>query len=230
MGAVLTNEPDRVAALIGYGADVNIKNRAGETALIRALSNMRLLQASFNPGVISVLLKHGADVNVRDNGGITALMHAARNSDSHPDVMTLLLESGADISARDGETLSALMHAARYNANPDAISLLIESGAEINATTRAGRSTETRLLEKSPVLAKALADIGQEIDRDKGGVTALMLAARYNRNSEVINALLDNSADARIKDNEGRRAIDYAAQNKNLDDTDALSRLKKLSN
>jgi ankyrin repeat protein len=230
MRATLANEPDRIAALIGYGADVNIKDRAGRTALTHAIEAVSLLQASFDPGVVNMLIKHGADVNAIDNGGVTALMYAVKSSYSYPDAITALLKNGADINARDRETLSVLMHAARYNTNPDAIAMLIKNGAEVNAITKEGRSTETRLLKKNPELGAAMDKAGIEIDSDKGGVTALMLAARYNRNPDVINALLNNGANAKIKDHDGRMAIDYAEQNKNLKDTDALLRLKTLSN
>ena len=54
-----------ISLLLQAGADVNAKDRDGNTALI--------LAAAENPTVVSVLLKAGADVNAKDRDGNTAL-------------------------------------------------------------------------------------------------------------------------------------------------------------
>ena len=55
--------------LLQNGADVNIKNDLGTTALIRASRNGY-------KDVVEVLLEGGADVHQKDNDGETALMAA----------------------------------------------------------------------------------------------------------------------------------------------------------
>ena len=66
--------------------------------------------------------------------------------------------------------------------------------------------------------------------RDEYGETPLMSAARSNRNPEVISILLQNGADASIRDNEGITAVDYAAVNARLRNTDAYQQLVAASN
>ena len=47
---------------------------------------------------------------------------------------------------------------------------------------------------------------------DKNGRTALMYAARFNRNPEIIEILLEFGADASLKSVEGKTAYDYAVE------------------
>jgi len=66
--------------------------------------------------------------------------------------------------------------------------------------------------------------------KTENGVTALMFAAYYNSNPEVISILLKNGVDVSIKDNNGERAIDYANNNVNLKNTSAYQQLLEASN
>jgi len=69
MAACLYNSSDlRIAivnALVENKADVNARNKLGETALIVAAQEERT-------DVVTFLIKHGANVNLRDNNGLTA--------------------------------------------------------------------------------------------------------------------------------------------------------------
>ena len=65
--------------------------------------------------------------------------------------------------------------------------------------------------------------------RDEQNRTALMVAARWNRDSEAVSALLDAGADIAVRDKRGKRAIHYARQNRALKGTDALKRLENTS-
>jgi len=64
----LHEAPDAAAAqvLIDAGADVNLRNRDGQTALMLAL----------DPEVVRVLLRAGADVTIRDKQGKTVMQLA----------------------------------------------------------------------------------------------------------------------------------------------------------
>lgn len=64
---------------------------------------------------------------------------------------------------------------------------------------------------------------------DKNGWTALMNAAEYNQNLEVITALLAAGADAKAKDKLGNTAFDYAQTRAMLKDTDAYRKLREAS-
>ena len=62
---------------------------------------------------------------------------------------------------------------------------------------------------------------------DKMGVTALMRAARFTPNPEVIERLLKLGADASYKNMFGRKALDVAKQNKSLKGTKAYQILSR---
>jgi len=75
----------------------------------------------------------------------------------------------------------------------------------------------------------AVINTGAEIDaKDRDGMTALMLAARWN-SPGIVETLIDAGANADLKDHEGKRAIDHARVNERLKGTDTLKRLENAS-
>ena len=56
-----------------------------------------------------------------------------------------------------------------------------------------------------------------------------MNAAARNRNSEIIIVLLKAGADAKVKDNKGKTAFEYAQNNAKLKGTDAYRQLEEAS-
>ena len=95
--------------LLETGADVNVDDQWGVTALISAsyyhspdfiknsLSFGMNVNADVNqPEIIKILIKAGANVNaVRDNG-LTALAIASMEGSS--DIVKILIDAGADVS------------------------------------------------------------------------------------------------------------------------------------
>lgn len=76
--------------LIQMGADINIRNRDGETSLIVALKSRH----PFSKEAFEVLIKAGADVNVADNAGNTCLSGAGDDLN----IIKLLITHGAEVS------------------------------------------------------------------------------------------------------------------------------------
>lgn len=111
-----------IKLLLESGADVNIQNKYGATALIRA-------SVWGKTGVVSILLESGADVDIQENDGNTALMSAAYDGQSK--IVSLLLESGADVNIQDIDRQTALIWAA-INGKTKIVSLLLESDADVN--------------------------------------------------------------------------------------------------
>ncbi len=89
---------DRVRALIDSGADVNVRNHKGQSALHCAA------KAGFGD-IVALLLAHGADVNARDAQGETPLATALRSTVKDKakliDVVRLIVDAGADIDHAD---------------------------------------------------------------------------------------------------------------------------------
>ena len=79
----------------------------------------------------------------------------------------------------------------------------------------------------SPEVVHFLLHEGIEVnDVDDKGQTALILAAAFNSNAEVITALLENGADKTIKDKHGKTAADYVVLNSSFFGTDVPNMLK----
>jgi ankyrin repeat protein len=63
-------------------------------------------------------------------------------------------------------------------------------------------------------------------DRDTSGQTALILAVRWNPHPAIISALLTLGADAKLKSNEDKTAVEYARDVAGLKGTDVYLQLK----
>lgn len=102
--------------LLAHGADVNAKNRLGETPL---------LEAAGCTAVVELLLAHGADVNIKDNDGQTPLLAAAARGAM--ETVKLLLAHGADVNASDryGRTPLDRASTSKYK---DVVKLLRQHG------------------------------------------------------------------------------------------------------
>lgn len=84
-----------IQELVDIGADVNIRNHKGETALHCAS------KAGF-VAVVELLLTNGAHIDLPDNNGSTALQHALRSTiksrSKRESVISTLLKHGANIA------------------------------------------------------------------------------------------------------------------------------------
>lgn len=96
MNAAWICEVDYVHALLGMSADVDIKNNAGETALLVAVSAH---SCDKKRELIRLLVDKGANINAKTNDGKTALMTAVSGGDIS--TVETLLEKGADANAKD---------------------------------------------------------------------------------------------------------------------------------
>ncbi|KKK72061.1 hypothetical protein LCGC14_2907670 [marine sediment metagenome] len=72
--------------LIETGADVNVQNKWGETALMWA-------SYEGHPEVVELLIERGANINAMDSNGYTALMWALKKGQT--EAINLLKEAGA---------------------------------------------------------------------------------------------------------------------------------------
>ncbi len=113
-----------VSLLIKHGADVNAKNRHGETPLMLAAF---FLEAD----MVKLLIKRGAYLDAQDNSGKTALIHASLLNDdleegstvSSAEIRQILRTMGADDSITDNDGhnaeyyLDRNMEESEYNIN-----------------------------------------------------------------------------------------------------------------
>jgi len=124
--AVINNEIKKVKTLLNKGVNINSTNIYGETALMFAVRDKKMLK---------FLLKSGADISIRSRFGTTALMHAAVHGDI--EIVKMLLLAGAYVNATDIHGRSALLFAA-VDGRDEIVNILLLSGADTNLKDSTG--------------------------------------------------------------------------------------------
>ena len=113
-----------VTSLVECGANVDLQDKDGQTALHHAMQSP---QASICE-VLSCLIKNGADVNAHTFHIETPLMLASR--DGHVNVVTFLIKHGADVDLQDKDGDTALHYAASFSdVFPEIVETLLNLGA-----------------------------------------------------------------------------------------------------
>ncbi len=155
--AALYGDADSVRLLLDQGADPNLVNEAGATALIYAVDDAEKTR---------LLLEHKANPNTRSGEGRTALLLAAARSGSGP-VVKLLLDHGADVSLNDATGRTVLTFAAT-SGDIEPLQLLLDRGASkqplpLAETLAAGCSRCFDLLLKSAAPADLNRALGTSV-------------------------------------------------------------------
>lgn len=123
-----------VDLLLSYGANVELRDCYGRTALYEA--------AGHSGDIVKMLLENGLDINARDDEGETALLYAYRVScqgqtGNNGSVITQLLGCGASVYQSDIDGCTALHLAASYGMAKDTCQFL-KAGADVNARDNDG--------------------------------------------------------------------------------------------
>jgi ankyrin repeat protein len=181
------NDAQAVIALVKQGADVNIAQGDGGTALHWAAHWDDLAMARR-------LIAAGAHVDSANDYGVTPLFLAATNG--NPEMIGVLLDAGANPNAAlpSGETV--LMAAVR-GGNSQAVRRLLAKHANPNAIQASKKQTALMWTATAGnvEVAKALIEAGADVNAKSGtGFTPLMFASREGH-VEVAKALLTGSAD-----------------------------------
>jgi ankyrin repeat protein len=112
--------PEKIQAFLELGADVNVRDYKGKTALHRAAT------AGFLASM-DTLLAHGAIIDAADEKGETPLFDAVRAG--RVEAVAMLLERGADPEAQNGkgESVVAVASRMRKEGAAEIVSLLARS-------------------------------------------------------------------------------------------------------
>ncbi len=188
-------DPAVVQPLIKNSRDVDIKNKAGRTALMEAGKVV-------DDTTIKALIDRGADPDIQDTNKKTALMDLIETSQMKDPVRyfdaTNILIPKTNLNLQDTSGRTALHQAAIRNDN-NTVKALREQGAELNVTDNSGR---TALMEASQkgfyVTVRELMDAdaanpknARKADpfmRDQNRGRALEMAERELRNNPTMDA------------------------------------------
>lgn len=210
--------------LIKAGANVHLKSRHGDTALIRACQAFQ----KDRPEMVQWLIDHGADIHVRDQCNASLLHLAAKNG--HTGTARVLLNAGLDINENSG----IILRSACDQGDMDTVRLLVERGADVNLADDDGKTAlmiavSRRHNEVAFLLILHGADVNAVTKERSWGMdrTVLMFALGtedpfiYERSRpprihlDLIKHLLEKGADPNYKSKAGITPLKLARQTKN---------------
>ncbi len=164
---------ENIKELLKKGADVNVKDEDGRTALMKAANLGKL-------DVVKCLAELGADWEAKDECGKTALMTAANYGEL--EVVKYLVEGGADLEAKNGYGETALMKAVNWG-TLDVVKCLVEGGADVNASDKYGNTALSWAVYNGHLeMVKYLAECGVDLEaKNEDGDTALDIARKREK-------------------------------------------------
>jgi ankyrin repeat protein len=240
MYAALYASRECMKLLLDKGANPNMRNKLGETALVWSVHDI---------SKVKLLLDHGADANALTNEGNTPLL-AACVGQGQNEVISLLLEKGANALARNARNETTLMRVSLYGdtsiarlllnkgvdineknnnaetallmcsrtANNDMAGWLLDNGADVNILDnyKATALSYAIVVCNAAVIKRMVLQTKDINQVDIDGVSFLMWAA-YSENDrpEILQLLLDNGASAKYKDGKGASALSWAMKKGN---------------
>ena len=196
---------ENVACILANRSNIELRDQAGNTALIYASLNGRTQ-------IVDILLKAGANANVADAEGQTPLHHAAL--ENHTDAAARLLKANINFNARDKLGQTPLFIAAVNNFG-DITQLLLDAGASPLIADNTGRPPLLwAVLWNNEKIVGAMLDRGAIIDQRAGtydsNVTALILAA-WTGKPTMVKILLQRGAKPNVIDSSHETALHWAA-------------------
>ena len=177
--------------MIDGGADTNILDGTGSTALHRALYWYHFQAEKF----IGAFIDSGANLNVQDSRGCTVL-HAASENRLPPRVMRKLIEGGANVNIQDSDNRTAI-----FTVIEDWVGHREYIG-EVERNTYEKKSDRKRKRQYQKKV-KMLIDAGADVNlQDRHGNTPLNEVVSIIE-LKVVRMLMKAGADASISDKYG---------------------------
>jgi len=235
MQAVMSEDIPTIKKILDAGANINTRNKHGETALMLAYHNKQCL------AICKMLLAAGAEINPRtaNEGTILtkmmgSMIHKSTISENTINIIKFFVEHGIDINAKGpvgasfyAHHLSVLGILVKYfSSYPYVISLinyLISHGADVN--TRIEDWTclmylalyskqHSGNLELMKIFFKAKANL--ELTNNVGNTALLVAAQRYGEGStkETLSTLIEAGANVNAQNNDGDTALHALLYNK----------------
>ncbi len=229
-----------VQLLIDYGADVDIADKDGVTALQHARSrsfkqierillvaearsrpatanDLALILAARNGDAkaVKALLAQGANVHAADGNGVTALIAAAYGD--HVAIGETLIAAGADVNVQDNTRQSAYL-IPTADGSLEFLKLTLRAGADVHRTDSYNGTGLIRAADRGhvDVIAELLKTDIKVNHVNRLGWTALLEAIILGdggpRHTEVVRLLIDHGAAVNLADSEGVTPLAHAKQ------------------
>jgi|GEM_PF-7049990 len=198
--------------LIPYFAGKDLFEYLTKTRTVTPLH--RAATGKNNEVIILKLLKEGADINARDHSGMTPLVYALRNQ--RFELAKLLLENGADVTIQDDIKTTAMSYIGQVK-DLEIIKMMIKKGGNIHEQNYITEETVLHHICASGninILEYTLS-VGAKTDLNKvdyRGETPLHRGIRSfsKEKLKVAKILVSNGADLRIKNRDGKTALQLA--------------------
>jgi ankyrin repeat protein len=193
--------------LLDHGADVNAKDKWGETPLLEAVEHWN--SGDYLYLLLKLLLSRGADVDSLNSLGSTPLHRVAVLGKA--EAAKILVAAGANVNAKNNEGATPVNYAAEKR--PDVLKVLLAQGgqASIEALILAARHGHLESV-------RDLLERGAEVNSTSGGYSPLRWAACgwSDDHVKIAELLLAHGADAHVRDRDGKTPLAYAQHNNQL--------------
>jgi ankyrin repeat protein len=212
--AVESDRVDAVRVLLEFGADPHKKNW-DSTPFERATYSTKEIVAL----IISNDRSPGSNVS---NKAKEEMLRSASFS-GYLSIVRELIPQGVDIDAQESGGWTALMYAAAKG-NLDIFQILLAAGADINIKDRSGETALSKAaywghLEIVNLLLSAGAEVNG-IDNEEG--SAPLMNAIYFGRVQIVETLLAAGANPKLRDKNGKTAIEIAIEHQKLEIADLL--------
>ena len=222
--AIRNRHADVAELLITSGADVNKKNKFGESPMDMAIHAK--LQ-----NIVNLLIEHGAETSsLKDNEKTTEKSKKTPTSiwngatSGNIQVVTQHLNAGVDVNAQNTDGETPLLEAT-YGGHKNIVELLISKGADVNMKDDLGFTPVLwAAREGHKEIVELLISKGANLNA-RGriiGATTLHYAA-VNGHKEIVKILIKNAADFNSKDMAGQTPLNFAID-EGMDEIAALLR------
>ena len=178
------NTAAKVKLLVTGGAQVNVRDEMGQTALVHAVDRGEV-------EVVEALLQAGADASIPDEKGETALMHALQDSQRAEVAWVLLKGKIGDVNAQNENGETALMRAVALG-QIEVVRSLLDRGAKVNLYDVLGNTAAVFAYEKDQATIQPLLKVKE---RRRPVLNAFLRAAIGKKDGAKVRELLKAGAD-----------------------------------